>query len=64
MKKKLIALSGFGLMAAPLWAFAQVSTSASCYAGQVGIQAVICKIGEILNTLIPILVVLGVVYFI
>ena len=64
MKKKLIALSGFSLLAAPLWVFAQTSTGASCYSGQVGIQAVICKIGEILNTLIPILVVLGVVYFI
>ncbi|MEI7810277.1 MAG: hypothetical protein WCI41_01830 [bacterium] len=62
MKKKLIVL-GSTLALAPIWAFA-ASSGTSCYNQQVGIQAVICKIGEILNTLIPILIVLGVVYFV
>ena len=60
MKKRLIVLSGFGLVVAPFLAFAQ----ANLCVYQTGIQAVICKIGEILNTIIPILIVLGVVYFV
>jgi heme/copper-type cytochrome/quinol oxidase subunit 2 len=60
MKKKLIVLSGLGLVVAPFFAFAQ----AGLCTYQTGIQAVICKIGEILNTIIPILIVLGVVYFV
>ena len=59
MKKRLIVLSGL-LAFAPL-AFAQ---NAGLCTYQTGIQAVICKIGEILNTIIPILIVLGVVYFV
>ena len=58
MKKNLIVLSSLGLVFAPLFAFA-----ATCV-GVTGIEAFICKIGSILNTLIPIMVVLGVVYFI
>ena len=62
MKKKLITLSSIGLVFAPLLAFAQ-GTVTQC--GQIGgIQAIICKIGQILNTLIPIIIVLGVVYFV
>ena len=62
MKKKLIVLSSLGLVIAPLFAFAQMYSS--CNSGTTGIQAFICKIGAILNTLIPIIIVLGVVYFI
>jgi hypothetical protein len=67
MKKNLIVLSSFGLaVATPFIALAQQSTSASCYGPQVSgtVQGVVCKIGEILNTIIPILIVLGVVYFV
>lgn len=65
MKKRLIVLSGLGLaIITPLFALAQnISTGTGCRA-QVGIQGVICKIGEIINTAIPILIVLGVAYFI
>ncbi len=62
MKNKLIVLSGLGLAFAPL-AFAQNQASNQCQ-GITGIEALLCKIGGILNTLIPILIVLGVVYFI
>lgn len=65
MKKNLIVLSSLGVLA-PVLAFAQPSTTASCYGPQMSgtVQAVICKLGEILNTIIPILIVLGVVYFV
>ena len=63
MKKKLITLSGFVLGFIPLVALAQPSTGcANVLLGT--IQSIICRIGNILDTLIPILVVLGVVYFI
>ena len=61
MKKRLIVLSGAGLVFGPLLAFAQ---STKCQGSLTGIQVVICKIGDILNTVIPILIVLGVVYFV
>lgn len=64
MKKKIITLSSLGLALMPIFTLAQTSTGTSCYGVQTGIQAIICKVGEILNTLIPILVVLAVVYFI
>lgn len=63
MKKKLIGLSSVALGFAPFLALAQ--NARSCDYVQLGtIQSIICKIGNILDTLIPILVVLGVVYFI
>lgn len=63
MKKKLIVLSSFGLTLAPLFAFAQANNN--CSAAVTGtLEAVICRVGNILNTIIPILVVLGVVYFV
>jgi len=69
MKKKLIVLSSFGLSSLPLMALAQtdIGNSAGCSSGLVRlgtIQSIICQIGNILDTLIPIIVVLGVVYFI
>lgn len=64
MKKKLIGLSSLVLGFAPFVALAQGGV-ARCSNVQLGtIQAIICKIGDILNTIIPILVVLGVVYFV
>ncbi len=60
MKKRLIVLSSV-LSLVPFLALAQ---NAGLCTYQTGIQAVICKIGEILNTIIPILIVLGVVYFV
>ena len=63
MNKKLIGfLSLLGSM--PLMALAQNSTGCDSYAGTGTIQSVICTVGNILDTLIPILVVLGVVYFV
>ena len=57
MKKRLIVLSSLAL---PVFALAQTNTCSY----QTGISQVICTIGGILNTLIPILIVLGVVYFV
>lgn len=63
MKKNLIGLSGFGLSFLPLLAFAQ--NASGCANATVGtIQAIICKIGNILDTIIPVLIVLGIVYFV
>lgn len=62
MKKKLIGLSSVVLGFGPLVAFAASCTPGLEASGT--IQGIICKIGNILDTLIPILVVLGVVYFI
>ena len=65
MKKKLIVLSGLGFIATPFLALAQINNlTGSCSSPAMGAEAVICKISAILNTLIPILIVLGVVYFI
>lgn len=65
MKKKLIVLAGSVLGWAPLIALAQPVERSCEDVQQFGtIQSIICKIGSILNIIIPILVVLGVVYFI
>ena len=63
MKKRLIVLSSFGVVLAPLLALA---ANDNCTSGVTPgtIEAVICRLGSILNTIIPILVVLGVVYFV
>jgi hypothetical protein len=68
MKKKLIVLSGFVLALAPVVVFAQ--SSAQCPSGISGSGSVdgvfgaLCKIQSILNAVIPVLVTLGVVYFV
>lgn len=62
MKKRFITLLGLGLLAMPLLTFAANNNCNSVQSGT--IQSVICIIGNILNTLIPILVVLAVFYFI
>ena len=69
MKKKLIVLSGFVLGMSPLVALAQVTganpTSCSAYTGTVAnIQGLLCKFAEIMNAVIPVLIILGVLYFI
>ncbi len=66
MKKQLGIVLGIVLGFAPLLALAQSLTGSpttnTCT--NVGIGAVICQIGSILNTVIPVLITLGVVYFI
>jgi len=59
MKKKLIPLVGFGLVLTPLFAFAQNACPATG-----DISFVLCKIAQLLNTIVPILIALAVVYFI
>lgn len=66
MKKKLIALSGAALGFAPLLALAQVGitgATSACTNAQ-NINAILCKIGQILNAIVPLLIALGVVYFV
>ncbi len=60
MKKKLIVLSSFVLGFAPLVALAQTG---NCGLGG-SFEFVLCKVSLWLNTIIPILIVLGVLYFI
>ncbi len=73
MKKKLGVLSGVALSFAPLLALAQGvggnainnTRNVSCANASGGtIEWIICKIGDILNILIPILIVAGVVFFV
>ena len=66
MKKKLIVLSSFVLSLAPVAALAQqTGTFNSCIGIGLGtIEGIICKIGDILNVVIPVLIVLAVIYFI
>ncbi|SRR5258708_4812669 len=67
MKKKLIALSGVALM--PFLALAQTTTggsvaNCSSYVGQTNLNSLLCKFSELLNAAIPVLIALGVIYFI
>lgn len=67
MKKKLVVLSGFVLSLAPVVVLAQVTggTPTVCTSGAITtLQGVLCKVSEILNAVIPVLIALGVVYFI
>src|SRR3989344_8071852 len=67
MKKKLIVLSGFVLGLAPVVALAQVTggTPTVCTGGQITtIQGMLCKIAEILGAVLPVLIALGVIYFV
>lgn len=71
MKKKLVILSGFLIGAAPLVALAQGvvtsgNTSTSC---QIGSQSgtlfgLLCRVGQLLNAVVPVLIALGVLYFV
>ncbi|MCX6752486.1 MAG: pilin [Candidatus Nomurabacteria bacterium] len=69
MKNKLIVLSGFVLGLSPVVALAQVgtvgATSNNCDIGVNGtLLGVLCKIGQILNAVVPVLIALGIVYFV
>ncbi len=66
MKKKLIALSSLGLALAPVAAFAQTTGNFSgCSRIQLGtLEGIICKIGDLLNLVVPILIVLAVIIFV
>ena len=61
MKKNLMVLSSLVLSFAPMVAFAAAS---KCLPNSADVSNIICKIGEILNSIIPILILLGVVYFV
>jgi hypothetical protein len=73
MKKKLMVLSGFVLGLAPVVALAQVSTggasSNNCAlgtgtgAGGGTLFGLLCQFGSLLNSIVPVLIALGVVYF-
>ena len=71
MKNKLMVLFGLGLtLLAPVAVFAQgVSTSGSSTSGCNMTQSgtlldIFCRIGQILNSIVPILIALAVVYFV
>jgi len=69
MKKKLIVLSGFVLSLAPMIVLAAVGTGGGtifCGSGYANtdLSSVLCKIRDILNSVVPVLIALGVVYFI
>jgi hypothetical protein len=67
MKKKLIVLSGFVLTLAPVAQVLaqQTGTFNSCTGIGLGtIEGIVCKIGNILNVVVPVLIVLAVIYFI
>ena len=64
MKKKLIALSGL-VLGAPMLVLAQTGTApTSCVPLGNTIQGLLCKISELLNAVLPVLIALGVVYFV
>ena len=68
MKKKLIVLSGFVLGLAPVVALAQTVQTGrfiGCASPSLGtIEFMLCKIGDILNIVVPILITLAVIYFV
>ena len=63
MKKRLIVLSG-STFALPFLTFAQNTGQCFTNTQLSPIESVICRIGSILNTIIPILIVLGIVFFV
>ena len=69
MKNKLMLLSGALLASAPMVALAQTTTGGtparcSAYAGQANLNSFLCKIAELLNAVIPVLIALAVVFFV
>jgi len=71
MKKKLVLLSSFILGLLPVAAFAQISTTGSTtlgcnYSAQTGgtLIGLLCRFGQILNAVVPVLIALAVVWFI
>jgi hypothetical protein len=63
MKKKLIALLSL-VLGVPFMALAQTTGGGCDGVGLGTIEGIFCKIGDILSIIIPILIVLGVVYFV
>lgn len=68
MKKKLVLLAGL-LMLSPAFASAQVvisgSSSTGCDYGSNGtLFGILCRVGQFLNSVVPVLIALGVVYFV
>ncbi|MDD5721480.1 MAG: pilin [Candidatus Pacebacteria bacterium] len=64
MKKKLIVLTGFVSSLAPVAAFA-ATFGGNCNAGTItDIGSVLCKIGQLLNAVVPVLIALAVVWFV
>lgn len=61
MKKNLIVLSGLGLAFMPFVASAAVTSG--CQSAS-GLFQILCVIGQLLNYIVPILIALGVVYFV
>lgn len=69
MKKKLIVLSGVIMTATPLLALAQITTVGSqsngCDISQSGtLFGLLCRFGQLLNSVVPVLIALGVLYFV
>lgn len=64
MKKKLITLSGLVLGLAPVAALAQVGTTTATCTGTQDITWVLCKVSQILGSIVPVLIALGIVYFV
>ena len=67
MKKKLMILSGLFLGLTPLIASAAEASCSSIVnlgGATVGIRSIICEIGDIFNTVVPVIITLGVVFFI
>jgi hypothetical protein len=69
MKKKLVVLSGLVLGLSPIVALAQVGVvgagSNACDVSTSGnLFGILCKISQLFNAVIPVLIALGVVYFV
>jgi len=70
MKKKLFVLFGFVLASVPLMTLAQVviggasSTNCNLGPGSGNLFGLLCRLGELFNAVIPVLIALGVLYFV
>ena len=64
MKKNLAVLSGVVAIVAPAIASAATGGFCSANLNQGTLGSILCKIGDLLNAVIPVLVVLGIVYFV
>lgn len=65
MKKKLIVLSGFVLSLAPVAVLAQTGNVTKCATTKISnLDGILCKLSQILNAVVPVLIALGVVYFV
>jgi predicted membrane channel-forming protein YqfA (hemolysin III family) len=64
MKKNLMVLSGLVLGVVPVVALAQTATNCAANANQGTLFSVLCTVGNFLNAVVPVLVMLGVVYFV